>query len=155
MLTIAETKEYKIIAELSEEVQNLHARLYPEIFKPYNKAEMEKQLESQLAQPNYFGYVAQQAGINVGSAVYHIKEVQENAFHYTLKTLHIEQLAVLNKFQKNGAGKILLRQAEKIAQEHSIKKIELDHWHGNVVAASYFKKNGYALCKERLFKMIN
>jgi ribosomal protein S18 acetylase RimI-like enzyme len=155
MLTISETKEYKIIAELTEEVQNLHARLYPELFKPFSKVEMEKALANHFADNDCYCYLVKQDGVNIGCAVLFIREAKENAFRYPTKTLHIDQICVLSKFQRSGAGKLLLEQAEKLARKNSIKKIELDHWSANIIAAGWFRKNGYKVYRERLVKLVN
>jgi hypothetical protein len=40
MIKVLETKDYNLIAEMNEEVQLLHHKLYPEIFKPYNNIEV-------------------------------------------------------------------------------------------------------------------
>jgi len=53
-----------------------------------------------------------------------------------------------------GAGSLLMQQAELLAGENNISRIELDHWSANTVAAAFFRKNGYKLYKERLFKFI-
>jgi ribosomal protein S18 acetylase RimI-like enzyme len=155
MITVIETKDYKIIAALNEEVQNLHARLHPEMFKPFDKFEMEKALENYLGDQNTHAYLVRQDGIDIGCAVFFIREAKENAFHYHIRTLYIDQISVLTKYQKTGAGKMLMNQAEKLAREMAISKIELDHWSANIVAASYFRKSGYQLYKERLFKSID
>ena len=155
MITITETKDFKIIAELNADVQNLHATLHPEVFKPFNSVEMEKALENLLSDSNCYCYVVKLDKVAIGCAVFIIKEAKENAFHYNIKTLYIDQISVLPKYQRTGAGKILMQKAEQLAQENSLKKIELDHWTANTVAASYFRKNGYKLYRERLFKLID
>lgn len=155
MLTLTETRDFKTIAALNEDVQNLHARLHPEMFKPYNRAEMEKALEHFLADPNCHCYLVCQDGAAIGYAVFFIKEAKENAFHYTIRTLCIDQISVLPGHRGTGAGQLLMQKAEQLAQAHQIHKIELDHWSANVVAAAFFRKNGYRLYKERLFKLIS
>jgi diamine N-acetyltransferase len=154
MLEVAATKDHKLIAALTGEAQDLHARLYPGIFKPFNKIEMEKVFADRFTDRDYYAFVARQDGVEIGCAVLFIREAKENAFHYTLKTLHVDQICVLNKFQRSGAGKLLLQQIEKLARDHAIKKIELDHWSDNVIAASFFRKNGYGVSRQRLFKEI-
>lgn len=154
MLEIKQTKNHKIIAELNEEVQNLHFELHPEMFKPYNKLEMELALEKFLSDENCRAYLVVENEKPIGCAVFFIREAKENAFHHTIKTIYIDQISVLKQHQKSGAGKLLMDQAEKLAKELSINKIELDHWSTNIVAAKYFRKQGYNIHKERLFKMI-
>jgi ribosomal protein S18 acetylase RimI-like enzyme len=155
VIKISKTKDHKIIAELNEGVQNLHAELHPDMFKPFNQTEMEKALEEFLSDPDCHCYVAKQNGMAIGYALFMIREAKENAFHYTIRSLYIDQIAVLPKYQKTGAGKLLMKQAEQLARENNISKIELDHWSANQVAAKFFRNNGYKLYKERLFKMID
>lgn len=154
MITIAATKDYKLIAQLGEEIYNLHASLYPGIFKPYNKTALEKVLENFLNDPNCICYVANQNGTNIGYAILLIRESKENAFLHSTRTLFIDQISVLNKYQKSGAGKLLMEQAENFAKENSITKITLDYWTDNVVAAAYFRKKGYNFYRERLYKVV-
>lgn len=154
-MSITATKDFRTIAELNADVQNLHASLHPEMFKPFNRVEMEKALEDFFSDPNCYCYLVKLNNAAIGYAIFFIKEAKENAFHYTIKTLYIDQISVLPKYQRTGAGKILMQKAEQLAKEYSIKKIELDHWTSNTVAASYFRKNGYRLYKERLFKLVD
>lgn len=155
MMTIKETKDYKTIAGLNADVQNLHAKLYPEMFKPFNRIEMENALKNFLLEPNCFSYIVELNNVAIGSAVFFVKEAKENAFHYTIRTLYIDQISVLPQHQKTGAGKMLMQKVEQLARENSIKKIELDHWTANTIAANYFRKNGYKLYREKLFKMVD
>ncbi len=154
MMIIIETKNHKLISELNEDVQNLHAKLHPELFKKFDKEAMEKALETLFLDPNCKCYIVKKGDVDIGYILCFIKEAKENAFQYNIKTLYIDQISILPKYQRTGAGKILMKQAEQLAQENSITKIELDHWSSNTVAASYFRKNGYKLYKERLFKMV-
>jgi len=155
MMTITETKDFKTIAGLNENVQNLHARLHPEMFKPFNRIEMEKALENYLSDSSCYSYIVKLDDVAIGCAVFFIKEAKENAFHYTIRTLYIDQISVLPEHQKTGAGKMLMQKAEQLARENSIKKIELDHWTANNVAATYFRKNDYMLYRERLYKIVD
>jgi ribosomal protein S18 acetylase RimI-like enzyme len=154
MISIVENKNHLLISTLAEEVQNLHAQLHPELFKPFNAAAFEEALEKYLADPACFVYVAKQEEMPIGYILCFIKEIKENAFHYDLRTLYIDQISVLKAYQKSGAGHLLMEQAEKLANEKSIRRIELDHWSMNTVAAVFFRKKGYQLCKERLFKLL-
>lgn len=154
MITVSETKDHELIASLAEGVQNLHCQMHPHIFKPYDKAAVTMAVQQFLEDPACRAYVAMEGTIPVGYAIFVVKEVKENAFHYNISTIYIDQVAVLKEYQNSGAGKLLLNEAEKLADTLSIKKLELDHWTANTVAARYFRKNGYALYKERLFKMI-
>jgi ribosomal protein S18 acetylase RimI-like enzyme len=154
MITVSQTKDHELIASLAEGVQNLHYQMHPDIFKPYDKAAVTKAVQQFLDDPACRAYVATKGAVPVGYAIFIVKEVKENAFHYNISTIYIDQVAVLKEYQNSGAGKLLLDEAEKLANTLSIKKLELDHWTANTIAARYFRKNGYTLYKERLSKLI-
>ncbi len=154
MLFIEQTTDSKIIATLNREVQELHCRLYPDLFKPYEQATIENALRDHLEDPDCFAYLARKDGMVVGYAVFFIRDWPENAFHYARKTLYIDQICVHSEHRNTGAGKLLLKQAETLAKEHSAYRIELEHWSANADAAIYFRKNGFNVCRERLFKAI-
>ena len=153
MITISETRDHTLVATLNEEVQTLHAQLHPGRFKPYDKLAITEAMKHFLQKDDYKAYVAYHNGEPAGSMVCYIKEVEENAFHYHIKTLYIDQLSVLQKFRGLGIGRLLLQQAEQLAGELGIQKLELDHWSANTVAAQYFRRNGYALHREQLAKI--
>jgi ribosomal protein S18 acetylase RimI-like enzyme len=154
MVSIIETKDHLLIAQLNEEVQNLHAALHPDIFKPFEKTEIETALQGFLSDAQCRCYVAKENEIAMGYLLIYIKEAKENAFHYTLRSLYIDQIGVLKAFQKKGVGELLMKHVETIAKEHGITQIELDHWSSNSVAASFFRKSGYKLYREKLWKHI-
>jgi ribosomal protein S18 acetylase RimI-like enzyme len=154
MISISETRDHLLISQLNEEVQNLHAAMHPDLFKPYNREEAIKAYRDFLSDPLCRCYIAEKNGKTIGYGVFFIREVKENAFHYTIKSLYIDQLAVLSEHRRSGAGKLLMQQAEKLATELSITRLELDHWSANTVAASFFRKQGYELRKERLIRVL-
>jgi diamine N-acetyltransferase len=155
MIALALTQDAKLIAQLNEEVQNLHAALHPDFFKPHHTGEMEKALIAFLNAPKCFCYVAKEGEISLGYALFFIREIPENAFHYSRKILYIDQICVLHEHRKKGVGKLLLQQAEKLAAELFLDRIELDHWTSNSVAAEFFRANGYQLFREHLHKTMS
>ena len=152
MITISETRDHTLVAALNEEVQTLHAQWHPDIFRPYDKEAVTVAMKQMLQQDNYKAYVTFYNGLPAGSMVCYIKEVEENAFHYRMTTLYIDQLSVLEKFRGLGIGRMLLQQAEQLAKELGIQKLQLDHWNANTIAAQFFRRNGYILSKEHLSK---
>lgn len=154
MIRIEETHDCDVLTRLNEEVQTLHLKLYPDFFKPYNQVEMKKALLDFLLDPNCKAYLAFKNNLPVGYALFFVKESKENAFQYSFKSLYVDQISVLKEHQRSGIGQLLLEQGEKIAKALGIKKLEIDHWAANDIAASHFRKNGYRLYKERLFKFI-
>ncbi len=154
MIIITETRDPELLARLNEDVQNLHYQLHPEIFKPYDREGVALFQQVALQDLNARAFVALQDEVPVGCMLCFIREAKENAFHYAIRSVYVDQISVLSAYRRSGAGKMLLQRAEQLAQEMGIKRLELDHWSTNTVAATWFRKNGYSLFKERLFKTI-
>lgn len=154
MIKILETNDACLIGALNADVQNLHAALHPELFKPFAQEAMEVAFQSFMSDPNCRIYVACEEEKAVGYAIYVIREMPENAFQYAMRTLYLDQLSVKPEYRKSGIAEALLATGEQLARELGINRLELDHWSANTIAANYFRKQGYQLCKERLFKLV-
>jgi diamine N-acetyltransferase len=154
MITLIETKDCKLIAPLNKVVQNLHATLHPELFKPLNEKEIETALKDFFKDPSCKCIVALKENESVGYILFFMKETKESAFQYATRTLYIDQLSVLTEHQNSGVGKLLLDEVEKIARQNAITRIVLDHWSSNTKAAKYFRRKGFNLNKERLYKLM-
>jgi len=154
MIQVIETKDHELLAALNEEVQNLHFRMHPDLFKPFDKVAVSEAFSSFLAKDNCRAYVALKGGEAVGYIILFVNEGADNAFKYAERILYIDQVGVKEAYKKQGIANMLMEQAEALAKELSISKLELDHWSINEVAAAYFRNRGYTLCKERLWKTI-
>ncbi|MES2557985.1 MAG: GNAT family N-acetyltransferase [Bacteroidota bacterium] len=155
MITLQPTEDYRLIASLNEEVQELHASLHPQIFKHYDEARVEAALKKMIVSVNCYAFVALQDGTPIGYMVLLVKEYPESAFTFARETLYIDQIGVLNGYQKTGVGSLMMEHAERLAKGLDINRVELDHWTANTVAAAYFRNRGYTLYREQLFKEIS
>lgn len=154
MITLQPTDDYRLIASLNEEVQELHARLYPQIFKPYNDVGIEHALKKMIGGLNCYAFVAFQDETPIGYMVLLIKEQPESAFTFARESLYIDQIGVLSEYQKTGVGSLMMERAERLAKELDMNRVELDHWTANTVAADYFRTRGYTMYREQLFKEV-
>ena len=143
-----------LVASLNEEVQNLHHSMHPEIFKPFDKAAITEAVKVFIAADNCQAYIAWKGEEPVGYMILFVRETGDNAFHYNIRSVYIDQIGVPRRCQKLGIGKLLLERAELVARDNGIQRIELDHWSANIAAAAYFRKSGYVLCKERLCRIL-
>lgn len=155
MITLQPTDDYRLIASLNEEVQELHARLFPQVFKPYDEAGIEHAMKKMINSLNCYAFVAFQDGTPIGYMLLLVKEQPENAFAFVRESLYIDQICVLSAYQNTGAGSLMMERTEQLAKELDIKRVELDHWTANTAAAAYFRNRGYSLYREQLFKEVN
>jgi len=58
-------------------------------------------------------------------------ERPESPFTYTNRFLQIEHIAVYPNAQRRGVGAALMNQADKLARELGVSKIQLDSWDFN------------------------
>lgn len=152
MIQVKETKDHELLAALNEEVQDLHHRMHPEIFKPFNRGAVAGALRLFVAKEDCRAYVAWKGEEAVGYVILCVKETGDNAFHYSARTMYVDQVGVPVRYRKQGVGAALLHKAEELAKELVINCIELEHWTANATAAAYFRKQGYKLCREKLRK---
>ena len=155
MITIVPAKDHELIASLNQEVQELHHRLHPAIFKPYDKAGILPFIQKYMEDPDCRAYVAMQGDVALGYVLFFIREAKENAYHYTLRSIYIDQICVLKQFQRSGVAGLLLHEVENAAKELGIHRIELDHWTSNIIAAAAFRKNGFLPAKDRLVRQLH
>jgi diamine N-acetyltransferase len=154
IITISVTRDHLLIAALNEEVQNLHAEIHPEIFKRFDREATTSAIGEFLADPLCICICSHLDDQPAGYLIAFIREVKENAFHYALRSIYIDQIAVRPEFKRKGIGQRLISEIEMVARERNIHRIELDHWSRNTMAAKWFRKNGFLLVKERLLKTI-
>lgn len=142
-IDIQETRDAAIIAELNSAVQNLHARKYPEYFKPYDYQAVLRSMTEMLAKKNWFAFVATVAGQPAGYVLFYIRDYVENPFRYAYSGLHIDQLAIKEEFQRRNVGSLLMDKVEEFARSRSIAQLELTYWDKNTEAGNFYAKRGF------------
>jgi diamine N-acetyltransferase len=154
MIEIKATEDHELLASLNGEVQELHHHLYPQIFKPFNKAAVAEALRTFLENKSCTAFIAWDGSVAVGYMIVFLRSSGDNAFHYDVRTLYVDQIGVLSEHRNKGVGNLLLKKAEELAAEVNAQRLELDHWSANTVAATFFRRKGYVNCKERLWKLM-
>lgn len=153
-IEITEINEFKEIASLVEEVQNLHADLFPNVYKRFEYEGIQKVMETMLSNELCRLFIAQMNGVTVGYIMILIKEIPENAFHYSMRVIHIDQLAVAEEHKKMGVGALLMEKVEEVALELNIHRLELDHLDSNTVAKKFFHGKGFLPYRSKLMKQL-
>ncbi len=104
-----------------QSVQDLHHNKRSKIHKDseiFDKEEFNQNLNNII--------VAEINNTVVGAILYLIKEKLENNYTNYRKVLFIDALGVDVNHRKNGIGKILMQEMEKIAKENNCSSIELN-----------------------------
>lgn len=89
--------------------------------------------------------VAEINNLVVGTIKYLIKEKLENSYTNYRKVLFIDALVVDVNHRKNGIGKILMQEMEKLAKDNNCSSIELNVWAFNENAIKFFEGMGMSV----------
>ena len=151
-VTIRESTDRSLLVALNQDVQDLHATLHPEIFKPYDEEAMAPLFEWALNQERYHHFVAFDAETNqpLGYIQIEQRSYPENTKRHQYTVLYIHQICVTRSHQGLGIGRRLLDRACSFAAERGIQRIEVDVWSSNSQAKRFYQEYGFANFNERM-----
>lgn len=151
-MKIYQTKDYEVIASLNEDVQNLHANLYPKYFKKINFDEVKDFFMKIIDKPEFIFLLIEDNEINHGYAWIEIRDNPENAFKRAYKLLFVHQISISESSRNTGFGSMLMEEIYGIARSNEVKRIELDYWCDNHIAKNFYQKQGFTIYREFVYK---
>ena len=132
-----------LLSSLCMDVQGLHAKYHPDLFKmPQSDDFAVSFFDEMLSDPSVMIYIAE-GDQALGYIFCKLFERPESPFTYTNRFLQIEHISVRPDAQRHGVGAALMDQAEKLARELGVTKIQLDSWDFNIEAHAFFEKFGF------------
>ena len=143
MVTIrsAEKKDNKTILILLDEVNEIHEKARPDIFKrgqKYHEKDIEDEEENTV----------------LGYAILKEEKQKEDELMKERRFLYMDDLCVDSKTRGKGVGTKLLRAAENLARSLSYPSITLRVWSFNKSAIAFYQREGYlSLYEEREKKL--
>ncbi|MEO5887016.1 MAG: GNAT family N-acetyltransferase [Anaerolineales bacterium] len=133
-----------LLSSLCMDVQQLHAKKHPGIFKMPQSADFAAAFfDEMLADPDITIYIAEENAQACGYILCKLIERPETPFIYPNRFLHIDQISVRPNVQRHGAGTALMDQVERLARELGVLKIQLDSWDFNTKAHAFFEGLGF------------
>jgi len=148
----AEKKDISSILSLLDEVNEIHEKARPDIFKRGQKYH-EKEVEALLEDKKVHILVAEEETV-LGYAILFEEEQKEDELMKERRFLYLDDLCVDKKARGKGVGSLLLREAEKLARSLSYSTITLRVWSFNEKAIAFYQKEGYLpLYEEREKKL--
>lgn len=151
MIAIQPTKDPILLGSLCEQVQDLHHRLYPQLFKPYDRAGITAFFETLVVQENVKAFVATRNGEIAGHMLLLLHDKPESPFTYARRYVELDQILVLKEHRGHQVGEKLVAFAKEYAESLGISRIELNHWTANDGARAFFARSGFQYCKEVMF----
>ena len=145
-IRIATRADIPRMVELLHQVNMVHHRLRPELFKPhttkYSDAELAAMLENE-AQPIF---VADDGEV-CGYAFCQIQEVHDDRLLQDRKTVYIDDLCVDETARGQHIGRQLFDHVRAYAQAVGCDAITLNVWEGNDAAMRFYRNNGMQVQK--------
>jgi len=149
-IIIANEKHLDSLVSLNIEVQNLHVRFEPQIFKEPDRDEIKAFFREVLKDKNREIFICCDEQQPIGYILLQIGGHEGHAFCYTQKWIYIDQIGVTKEFRGKGVGKKLIEAARDYARKHHINRIMLDVWSVNENAKAFFKKQGFNIFHEKM-----
>ena len=142
-----------VLSSLCVDVQMLHAKYHPDIFKmPQNEGFAVSFFNETLADTTISIFLAEEDEQALGYVLCKLLERMEGPFTFALRYLLVDQISVRPVAQGKGVGKALLQRVEMLARELNIHRIQLDSWGFNLDAHTFFQKVGFEKFTHRFWK---
>jgi len=139
----AEKGDIPRILELLVQVDMVHHRGRPDLFKGPATKYNAKELESILMDPHSPVFVCvNEAGIVMGHAFCIHKQEPENAVLTQIRTLYIDDICVDEAFRGHGVGSALYRHVLDYSREHGFYNVTLNVWCCNPDALKFYESMG-------------
>jgi len=149
----ANASDSSLLSSLTVDVQRLHAENHPDIFKmPQNNDFAVAFFDEKLADPMVRIFIAEENGQALGCVLCKLVEREENPFTLAMRYLLVDQISVKPETQGMGVGTALIEQAETLAREWDVSRIQLDSWGFNRKAHAFFEKMGFEKFNYRFWK---
>lgn len=137
------------VMALHVQVQDLHAELRPDRFRPADAEALRAALVQVLDEGNLL-LVARQQVAAVGYAVVSVRERPGNAYARARSVLYVEQICVDAGHRSHGVGRALIEAARDEARQRGIRHLELDMWTANEPARRAFAALGFRTFNEHM-----
>jgi GNAT superfamily N-acetyltransferase len=99
-------------------------------------------------------FIAEEAGQALGYILCKLTERPETPFTFAMRFLLVDQISVRPQAQGRGVGSALLAQADDLARESDVSKIQLNSWGFNTSAHAFFEHNGYEKFNLRFWREV-
>jgi GNAT superfamily N-acetyltransferase len=144
-----------LLSSLCAEVQRLHAEHHPDVFQmPQGEDFAASFFEEMLADANVQIFIAEEGGEAAGYILCKLVERPVSPFTFALRSLLVDQIGVREAARRHGVGMALLQQADMLAREWGVKRIQLDSWEFNVNAHAFFEHVGFRRFMFRFWRQL-
>ena len=131
------------VNELRKQVNDLHVKGKPEIFKPGFPKELSDHVYTIFHDPDQRIAVAEQDGAILGFAVLNHIVRPETPFMKVRDFLAIDEFCVDEAHRRQGVGTALIAFVRAYAKEQGYDRVELNMWEFNAGALAFYESVGF------------
>ncbi|MCL1631656.1 GNAT family N-acetyltransferase [Sporolactobacillus sp. CPB3-1] len=154
-MTIRFTTDAALIARLNEPVQTLHAKLYPEHFKPYQFEKIRDWFEKVLIQDEASRFlVTEDEEGPCGYAWIQTINQKENPFKKASVFLEVHQFCIASPKRRKGLGTALMNRICQYAREQELNEVILDYWANNEAAEQFYRHQQFTVYRNVVHLLI-
>lgn len=141
------------IASLNADVQALHAAALPQLFKPVTAdALAASAVEDMLDNQFNVVFIAHVGAEPAGYAYAELISRAETAQLRARQILYLHHISVRPAYRRRGVGSALVGSLRAAARELGAASLTLDIWMFNDDARAFFRRHGFSLYFERLYR---
>ncbi|MBQ9928603.1 MAG: GNAT family N-acetyltransferase [Lachnospiraceae bacterium] len=143
MVRFAEEKDLERVNELRAQVNDVHVKGRPDIFKPGFCQELKDVVYEMCNDENKNIIVAERDGTVCGMVCVEYIIKPESPYNLERKFYHIVEVAVDEAFRRQGVAREMFEFIKKDAKERGFTRIELDVWGFNESAQEFYESVGF------------
>jgi len=143
MIRDANQSDLPQLAAASLRLQKAHVEAFPDLFRPFETSDALSNLSELMSRSDAKIRVAIHKDTMVGHVVLLIETKSETLFTFEQRVGRIAQLEVEPDFRRQGYGRLLIADCERIAVAHGLGRIEIGVWGFNGSAKSFYEAVGY------------
>lgn len=136
----AERKDYEAVINIMGQVQEMHVKWRPDIYKTNKEMIPADKFAGLLKEVTFF--VAEADGMVVGVMGIAFRHI-ENPSHVTRNVIFIDSMAVDEKYRGRGIGHLFFEKAKQIKEERHCDAVELQVNAKNKAAYEMYVKCGF------------
>lgn len=140
---------------LNSQVQDIHVKLFPEVFKTGDTHLIGEWFSEVLSSDDYCVFVALENDVSVGYMTVRKLIKPERPFKKGIRCAYIDQVCIHPDHRRMGIFKALLKGAEEEAVSWGMNRLELDVWTENSNAVKSFEKSGFTTFNQKMFLLLN
>lgn len=152
-IELASEEDLQAIIALNQQIQGLHAALYPEDFKPRADPAGQRALFTRvMADDAHAVAVYRDSGQVAGYVWLEVQERPETGLIRSSTRIHVHHIVVAETSLRRRIGSELMQWIEDYAALRGVRQIVLEHWAGNQAAQAFFSRRGFLPMKMSLRK---